>query len=390
MKVAVVGGKLQGIEACYLASRIGWDVTLIDRNPCVPASGLCGGFVCIDILREPAKLAAVIRDVDLIIPAMEDPAGLQCLSETAAKIRTPLALDPHAYAVTSSKKESDRLFRRLGLSAPRPWPDSNLPVMVKPVESSGSKGVGKISDPEALTRFLETHRSSLHQWVIQEYLEGPSYSLEIIGLQGQCVTLQVTALEMDATFDCKRVLAPVDLPVRLDQEFREAATTLGQNLRLNGVMDLEVVLHEGRLKLLEIDARLPSQTPSVVARSTGINILELVGTVFLESRLPEALTAGVPQGVIYEHIRVSNGRLEVSGEHIMAQAGPLHTEEGFFGADMALTNYTAPDRPWVATLVISGQGLNQAWEKRGGVIQAIMERCGLADYEDPSPVVPDG
>jgi len=40
MIVAVVGGKLQGIEATYLAHKAGWDVLLIDTNPAVPASGL--------------------------------------------------------------------------------------------------------------------------------------------------------------------------------------------------------------------------------------------------------------------------------------------------------------------------------------------------------------
>ena len=35
-KIAVVGGKLQGTEACYLA-KAGWHVIPIDRNKDVPA-----------------------------------------------------------------------------------------------------------------------------------------------------------------------------------------------------------------------------------------------------------------------------------------------------------------------------------------------------------------
>jgi pyrrolysine biosynthesis protein PylC len=387
MRVAVVGGKLQGIETCYLAHRAGWEVILIDKDPAAPASGLCDVFVCHDVVRQSEEVGGIIRDVDLIIPAMEDTEGLRCLAATAAAREIPLAFDPDAYAITSSKKESDDLFHRLGLSAPRPWPNCGPPVIVKPVGSSGSKDVTKIDDQEALNRFLQENQPELDQWIIQEYLTGPSYSLEVISLDGRSLTLQTTALEMDATFDCKRVLAPVDLSASLDQDLREMTSTLAQALHLDGVMDVEVVHHGGHLKILEIDARLPSQTPAVVERSTGINILELLREIFLDSRLPEASSIRAQRGVVYEHVRVSGNHLEVSGEHIMTQAGPLHVEEAFFGADAALTNFSGSDRPWVATLIVSDTTRERAWEKRCGVIRAIMEACELSDYKDP---VPDG
>ena len=154
MRVAVVGGKLQGIEACYLAHRAGWKVVLIDKDPRAPATGLCDDFVCHDIIREPKRLAPAIRDVDLVIPALEDMEGLRCLAESAAREEIPLALDLEAYAITSSKKKSDDLFYRLGLPAPRPWPGCVFPVIVKPAESSGSRGVMEIADPEALDVFF--------------------------------------------------------------------------------------------------------------------------------------------------------------------------------------------------------------------------------------------
>ena len=383
MRVAVVGGKLQGIEACYLAHQAAWEAVVIDKDPCAPARGLCDDFYCADIVREPEALARVIRDVDLIIPAMEDLEGLKCLVQVAAKSDIPLAFDEHAYATTSSKKESDQLFYRLGLPAPRPWPDCRLPVIAKPVASSGSKDIMKLDDREALGEFL--NKNTPPQWIVQEYLEGPSYSLEVVGLGERCITLQPTGLEMDATFDCKRVVAPVNLSTALDREFRAITNTLAQTLNLNGVMDVEVVHHGDHLKILEIDARLPSQTPTVVERSTGINILELLGEVFLDSRLPEMCPMMPQRGVVYEHIRVWEDHLEVSGEHVMADAGPLRMENDFFGADTALTNFSSPGRPWVATLIVSDTNRARAWKKRGSVIRAIMEACELSRYEDPIP-----
>ncbi|MBW2058863.1 MAG: 3-methylornithine--L-lysine ligase PylC [Deltaproteobacteria bacterium] len=389
MRVAVIGGKLQGVEACYLARRAGWEVMLVDKDPSPPARGLCDFFSQTDVVEQRERLPVILGEVDLVVPAVEETEVLQSLAETAGRSGIPLALDLDAYGVTSSKIRSDRLFSRLGLPMPGRWPDCGLPVVAKPAESSGSRGVVRISDEESLSLFLKNHRSELDRWVIQEYLEGPSYSLEVIGLEGRCVALQVTALEMDSTYDCKRVLAPVDLPAALDEEFRKTAGVLARALRLNGIMDVEVVLHEGRLKLLEIDARLPSQTPAVVEQSTGANMLAFLQEVFLCSRLPEFSLTAAPRGVIYEHVRVWEGRLEVSGEHIMTTAGPLHMESDFFGADLALTNFSSLDRPWVATLIVTGGDLQKAWQRRRRVIHTIMEACNLAGYQDPGMAVSD-
>ena len=48
MKIAIIGGKLQGTEAVYLAKKAGFETILIDRDAQVPASGLADRFVCGD------------------------------------------------------------------------------------------------------------------------------------------------------------------------------------------------------------------------------------------------------------------------------------------------------------------------------------------------------
>ena len=72
----------------------------------------------------------------------------------------------------------------------------------------------------------------------------------------------------------------------------------------------------------------------------------------------------------------------------MAEAGPLHLETDFFGAQEALTNY-APERDgWVATLMVTGSDLPDAWNRRERVIKEIQDRCGLTGYCDASPREP--
>ena len=369
MNIAIVGGKLQGVEACFLARAAGWKVTLIDRNSDVPAKGLCDSFHAFDVTKDAAFLSRVVETVDLMVPALEDVKALMALQECAATTGVPLAYDEKAHAISRSKKRSNRFFERIGVPAPRPWPGCGWPVMAKPSGLSGSRGVTKLVTEEEFTAFSRNKR--LGRWVIQEYLGGPSYSLEVLGLNGAYEVLQVTELEMDGQYDCKRVLAPAKISAGLEQEFREITRALAKGLGLTGIMDVEVIHHSGRLKVLEIDARLPSQTPTAVLASTGINMLEVLGKIFVEKSLPGQIMPRETRGVVYEHVLVSETGVEVLGEHVMARSGSLRRIDGFFGADVALTNFDEARSPWGATLIITGENREAAWLRRCQVIRNI-------------------
>jgi len=382
MRVVIVGGKLQGVEATYLAHKAGWEVILVDRNSMVPAAGLCDAFYQLDVTSDALDLPKVIKAADLIIPALEEPVALNYLSERAARESVPLAYDATAYAISSSKRESDLLFAKLGVPIPTPWPKCALPVVVKPSNSSGSRGVRRINKMEELTDFVTREPNN---WVIQEFLAGPSYSLEVIGVKDNFVSLQSTEIVVDSQYDCKRVLAPAGLSSTMNKKFKEIAITIADALNLNGIMDVEVISHKGTLKVLEIDARLPSQTPTVVNQSTGINMLELLYDVFVKGIIPTIPDIKYERGVVYEHIKVAQGILEVSGEHIMANAHPLKLYEHFFGADEALTDFAPGHLPWVATLIITGDSREEAWNRRCLVIEDIKDYFGLSVYSDPIP-----
>jgi len=385
LKIAVVGGKLQGTEATYLAHKAGWEVILIDKKPVVPAKGLADEFHQMDISEESSALFAILRKAALVVPAFEDLEALGHLKELAEREGVPLAYDESSYKISSSKKNSDRLFGDLGLPVPRPWPSGPLPVLAKPSGLSGSRGVQKIMSQKELDAFLACTGRGVDNWVIQEYLEGPSYSLEIFGLHGKFVSLQTTTIEVDALYDCKRVLAPADIPLHLKNEFHQISLKIAGTLNLQGMMDVEVILHQGQLKVLEIDARLPSQTPTAVFKSTGINMIELLGDVFIKESLPVSLMMGQEKAVIYEHIKVTPEAIEVSGEHIMAGAAPLKIQDGFFGADEAITDFAQGKSNWVATLIFVEKNPRDVWAKRCATIESLKTHLGISVFKDPRP-----
>ena len=386
MRVAIVGGKLQGVEAVYLAKKAGWEVVLVDKNFEVPAAELCDQFYSLDVTKV-VEWIPFLKGIDLIIPALENQEALDSLIRTAKYANVPLLFDEDAYEISSSKLRSNAMFAVTGVPAPTPWPECGFPIIVKPSDASGSKGVILIKSALEFQRLLA--KKDLSNWVIEEYLEGPSYSLEVIGFSGVYKVLEITELQMDESYDCKRVVSPASLSDKLKAEFEQLSLGLARSLNLNGIMDIETILHRGQLKVLEIDARLPSQTPIAVYHSSGINMLEILGKAFVQGKPWQAFNVLEKRGVIFEHIHVLDDNLETSGEHIMADVGPLHLYPDFFSADEALSSYSPGKTEWVATLIITGEDCQAAWDKRGIVLQEIMKEFGIRHYSDRDPVMKD-
>ncbi len=119
MKIAIIGGKLQGVEAAYLAGKADWDVTLIDRTPEPPASGLCHQFLHTDI-ETRTDLEQILQPFDLVIPTLENQHALDCLEHFSQHGMTTILFDFEAYAITSSKIESDKLLAGIPIPTPAP------------------------------------------------------------------------------------------------------------------------------------------------------------------------------------------------------------------------------------------------------------------------------
>ena len=210
MRLAVVGGKLQGTEAAYLAGEAGYEVVLIDRRPGRPAAGLAGEVHVFDVTADPARTRRVLLSCDAVLPACEDDRALEFLTSFVPMMGLPLLFDLGAYAVTQSKLRSNALFERLDVPRPLPWPRCGFPVVVKPSVGSGSTGVQLVSSEPGLALARAALAAQGAQAVVEELVAGPSLSGEVSALGGEVLTLLPTFLDFDAAYDCKRVVAPVE------------------------------------------------------------------------------------------------------------------------------------------------------------------------------------
>jgi pyrrolysine biosynthesis protein PylC len=135
-------------------------------------------------------------------------------------------------------------------------------------------------------------------------------------------------------------------------------------------MDVEVMVAGDQAKVIEVDARLPSQTPTAVYHACDVNIVALLVESFQGGVLPTA-DCTPRRAVVYEHVRVADGALTVCGEHVMSAARPLHLHQGLFGASEVLTDWDQAAINWVATLISRGADLAEARAAAGEARAAI-------------------
>lgn len=361
-RLIVVGGKLQGTEALYLAKKAGIPTVLVDKNPLAIASKMCDAFTCIDIIKTPLLFVELLRTGDVVLPALENQEVLEVLEKLSVEHGFILGFDLKSYNITCSKFLSDQLFRECGFPVPLYYPEGKAPYMVKPSNLSGSQGVHYIHNDLELELYLE--KSDTHDnLIIQEYIEGPSYSIEVVGKPGNYRTYKITQIHMDEVYDCKMVTAPCPLTVEQETTLSGMAICIAEKLQLFGIMDLEVIDDGNVFKLLEIDARIPSQTPTVVYHASGMNLIAELMDLYITG---EFISENKDKGYFssFEHCRIQNGVVSSHGEHIMGASKPLQAEEDSFGADEMISDYWNDYRNWRGTFINWAKTDQELMDKR--------------------------
>lgn len=359
LKIAIIGGKLQGTEACYLARKAGFATLLIEKEEGSPASGICDEEAIFDVCLKEAELIQKLLEVDFILPALENETVHQSLKEISDENNIKMAFDMDAYSISSSKIKSDLLMRDNGVPLPVYYPHCKAPYLLKPSGESGSSGVHVVNTVEELEKAL----SDKKDWIAQEFLEGPSYSLEVIGVPGNYRTYEVTKIHMDDVYDCNRVTSPCNISDSQAESFDKIGIKIAELVNLRGIMDVEVIDHKGVFKVLEIDARIPSQTPTAVYHTSGVNLLEELADIVMYGEFRKEKKDN-KRYCSYEHFKIDEKDVRARGEHMMGDAEPLIYREGFMGCDETLSDYESGKTSWRGTFINHADTEIELEEKR--------------------------
>lgn len=383
MRIAIVGGALQGMEAVLLSKAAGYETVVLDRKKGAPAMSLCDEPVNIDPTKDPEGALEVFRGCDAVIPACEEMDLLKALDSMKSKMDAPLLFDLASYNISNSKNRSNEVMKSVGVPLPQPWPQCGFPAIVKPSSQSGSIGVTVAMNDGDMRKGLDIVKSLNDEPVIQEFVHGKSVSVEVIGNGKTAKGYITTEVCLDSNYDCKMVRCNPNIMTKDDCDlFAKIGKDVAEAIGLSALMDVEAILTPKGLRVLEIDARIPSQTPAAIEAATGVNLLEELATTALGKPADRKPREG---SSVYRHVYLRNGELRSSGEKEFGHVVSPRFAPGLFGSDNCITDYEPGKAEWHATLISKGRTEKEADEKADACIERILNECSIERFLDGTP-----
>ncbi len=268
----IVGASVLQLPAILKAKEMGLQVAVVDFNP-----------KAIGIPHADKYYNASTMDEGAVVAAAEDylPDGIMTLATDmpmrgVAKASEKLHLHCIRYETAvkaTDKYEMIKAFKAYGV--PSPWyfkVDSieelkalrgivTFPCIIKPTDNAGSLGVAKVqSFEELLANYEYSHSFSRYgKVIVEEYLDGPEVSVEVMVLNSEVHILQITDkittgaphfVEMGHT-------QPSRLPDNIQHQIREIATAACKSLGLDkGPAHVEMKVTNRGPVMIELGARM--------------------------------------------------------------------------------------------------------------------------------------
>jgi len=276
----IVSGGVEAVDAVVRAKQMGLTVVVSDINPQAPGFAHADSCLIADVYGPSETAAAAerysrkVRRIDGVICVAADAP----LTTAAVCERLGIAGISRASAeLASDKLAMKRRFAEAGV--PIPWfaevetpqalqriaIERGRDLVIKPVDSRGSRGVQRVAHVEDLTKafFFARSHSPSERVMVEQYLDGPQISTESVVVGRRCRTPGFS----DRNYEFLERYAPFfienggDLPSHLPPELQakvkdivaRAAAALGIT---NGTVKGDIVVHKGEATVIELAARL--------------------------------------------------------------------------------------------------------------------------------------
>jgi len=143
-------------------------------------------------------------------------------------------------------------------------------------------------------------------------------------------------------------------------------------------MNVEAIDSENGLKVMEMNARIPTQAPSAVLAATGINLLREM-TLPVSGRRHKAKETKASS---YEHFLIKGDTLRTCGEREFSEITKPRLVRGLFGADEMITDFEEGADSWRCAMINSAASDAELEKKRTSCIRTLMDECRIRTFTD--------
>jgi biotin carboxylase len=285
------GGEYQ-LPAIEAAQQMGCCVVVVDGNP--QASGMFVADKALEVdLRDLDGCLKVAREnqIDGVI-AMCTEVGIETCARVAQALRLPGIKPQTAVWATNKFAMRERLnamgipspFFRMALTreeAEKAAGEIGYPLVVKPVDNAGSRGVCRVNGQEELgSAFSAAQAHSIRgQVIMEEFLQGVEATVEAFTSNGITEVLTLSDKTHVPPLYCvaKSLNYPACFPSEIQEEIHDVVVRSVDALDIDmGPSHTEVMVTEHGVKMIEIGARGGGARifSDIIPLVTGIDVVK--------------------------------------------------------------------------------------------------------------------
>lgn len=311
-KILLLGGSAQQIVAIKTAQKLGYYTVLCDYLPDNPGQYEADKFYLVSTTDKEAVLKVALDEcVDGVLAYASDPAA-----PTAAYVAEKMKLltNPYESVMTLCNKDRFRSFlKNNGFNTPVARGYSNnevdttlfsLPVIIKPVDSSGSKGATVLHSWDGLNEALEFafSFSRSHRIIVEEFIEKKHPYLiggDIFVNEGKVILWGLLNCHRDNNVN---PLVPVgkSYPLLLDdvdeKVVQDTLQSMVDKLGIRfGSVNVELVVDKNnKVWPIDIGPRAGgNMIPDLLGMIFGVDVVEMAVLVAMGEKIEEKINKGI-------------------------------------------------------------------------------------------------
>ena len=318
-KILLLGGSAQQIVAIETAKRLGYHTILCDFLPDNPGQYVADKFYLVSTTDKDAVLKVALDEkVDGVLAYASDPAA-----PTAAYVAEKMELSGSPYEsveILCNKDKFRNFLSKNGFCTPKARGYTSiadaladikagffkLPVIVKPVDSSGSKGVGRVDCTEEASAKLNYAMSFSrgHRIIVEEYVEKLGYQIAGDGLSidGKLVFRYFANDHFNSK--CVNPFVPISASFPYEQPKKVQEKIHNEIQRLLTALNMKTSTYNFDMRidkdynvyLMEVAPRDGGNyIPDVIKYATGVNLVECSVKAAMGERI-DTSSFGEPEG----------------------------------------------------------------------------------------------
>lgn len=275
-KLLLLGGSRYLMPVIEIAHKLGLYVITCDYLPDNVAHQYSDEYLNISIIDKDAVLeAAEEHQIDGIMSFACDP-GVATAAYVAEKMGLPFQGSHKSTEILQDKGLFRQFLTEHGFNCPHakryedknePFEDIDFftwPVIVKPTDSAGSKGVTKVDTPEQLANAIDIALGGAHNgaFIIEDFLtfEGYHSSTDPFTIDGELKFATYSDQLFDPEADNPYTPAYIIWPSTMKQEHQDTLTSEIQRLMTllkmkTGIYNIESCVANGKPYIMEVSPR---------------------------------------------------------------------------------------------------------------------------------------